>query len=455
MTEARDLTKGPLARHLLALAPPAAASQLLISAFEFIDAYWTGRLAAGSAALAALGVGTYALWSLFSIGHIVESSTLALCARALGEQDRAKAVLAADRGAVFAVAMWIASLIFLLPAVPLVADLTGVVGTTRTMAIDYLGILVAGSITLYGFAALDAVFRAAGDTRTPMLLLVGGLAINAVLDPLLMNGGAGVPAFGLAGAAWATVSTRLLCLVAGTVILARRGLILRTPVAALRRLAPYQRYLKIGVPAGSTGFLYCITFMAIARVLAPWGEDAIAATAAGQRIESASWSIMFGVGTVAGAIVGQCLGAGLHDRARAGTRLALQSAAISGLLFGTLYFLVRDPLIAFIAPNQPGVLTYGRAYLLAVAAAQVFMAVELVLQQALTGAGDTVPPMLIIVSLTAARIPLAWWMAGPLDLGPPGVFWAFTISSIAKALILAAWYRRGTWISRGLAATGS
>ena len=72
-------------------------------------------------------------------------------------------------------------------------------------------------------------------------------------------------------------------------------------------------------------------------------------------------------------------------------------------------------------------------------------ALEYVLDGAFAGAGDTLPPLLVGLPLTAARVPLAWFFAHPMGLGVDGIWIAITISTMAKGILLALWFRRGRW----------
>ena len=75
----------------------------------------------------------------------------------------------------------------------------------------------------------------------------------------------------------------------------------------------------------------------------------------------------------------------------------------------------------------------------------VFSAVDVVMAQSFTGAGDTIPPSIIDIPLTIARVPVAWALAIPLGLGPVGTWWTITGSAILKGVFLALWFARGKW----------
>ena len=443
----RDLTQGTVAGHALRMAPPAVVSTLILTAFEIVDSYWVGRSEGAVSALAGLAVGTYVLWALYGVGHMVASGTLACVAQAVGAGDRDRARWMAREGLRLAGLAGLASLALLGPGVGLLLDITGIEGTTRAQSSSYLSVVLVGAFSLYGFAAVEAAFRGWGDTRTPMWLIGGALAANVLLDPLLIFGGFGIPALGLEGAAWATVITRSLGVAAGLFMLIRRGLLRRTrPPGTSFGLG---RIVRIGLPPGISGVLYCVTFLGLVRLLGAEDEAAVSAFGVGQKAESFSWSAMVGLGCVASAFVGQNLGAGLRERARAGLlKLGLMGAGLS-LISAALFLICPDALIEFFAPGQPEILEYGRVYLAIVAVSQVFLALEIILEMGITASGDSLPPMIIVVVLTLARVPIAMGLDAAFDLGVAAVFWAVTISTALKGVAMLLWYRRGTWVKRG------
>lgn len=78
------------------------------------------------------------------------------------------------------------------------------------------------------------------------------------------------------------------------------------------------------------------------------------------------------------------------------------------------------------------------------------MALEIVLEGAFSGAGDTIPPMIVLIPGAVVRVPLAYYLAFDLNWGINGVWWTLTITTTIKALILAYWFGRGRWKLRKL-----
>jgi putative MATE family efflux protein len=184
-----------------------------------------------------------------------------------------------------------------------------------TLGAAYLRTYLLGAPLIYGFFAVDAGFRASGDTRTPFLILLVSVAVTLVLDPLLIMGAGGLPRMGIAGAAVATVATRGGAFLIGLVLLARRGLL----TFGLPRRSTIVTVCRVGLPTALTGVLFSAIYVVLTRTTTRFGTPALAALGVGHRIESWFYMIGVGFGAAAAAIVGQNLGAGRPDRAaRAG-----------------------------------------------------------------------------------------------------------------------------------------
>jgi Na+-driven multidrug efflux pump len=149
-----------------------------------------------------------------------------------------------------------------------------------------------------------------------------------------------------------------------------------------------------------------------------------------------------GFGLASAAVVGQNIGAGRIDRARAAAWLTASYACAAGAL-GAIAFIAFPDVMVGVFVRDPAVIADGAMYLRAMAASQITMGLEIVLDASLGGAGYTVQPMLWNASITAARIPLAMWLAGVL--GVAGVWWAIGVTSVARGVAMAMLWKGGRW----------
>ena len=431
------LVRDPLGRVVRQVALPAVASNLLMTVFLAADAFWVGtRL--GATALAAVTAAVFWVWMGISVAEMVSIGLTAVAARRHGERRPHEAARAAGEALLLAIGLgglaaaagrlWLPQL-FSAMAVP---------GDVAAFGRAYLGLYVLAAPVLYGYFVVDATFRASGDTRTPFVILLVSVVVALVLDPVLILGLGPAPRLGIAGAALATVATRSLAFAAGLILLRRRGML------AFRRPRPGMllRIARIGLPTATTGVLFSVVYVLVARTASAFGTPALAALGLGFRVESWLYMIGVGFGAAAAAVVGQNLGAGLVQRAERAGWMMLGAASLPAALFAGLALLVPASLAALFT-RDPLVIAETARYLRIAALAQLVVCAEVVLEGALGGAGATLAPMLASTTLTAARVPLAAWAAA--RHGVEGLWWVISLTATARGLAMLALWRLGRW----------
>ena len=435
--ERRSLVDLPLPRVIARLALPAVLSNLLMTVFFSVDAYWVGtRL--GSSALAAVTASMFWIWMLVALAEMVSVGLTAVAARRHGEQRPEEAARLVGELVRFTLIMGV---IVAAVGLSLIDHLFTAMRTSpeaTALGRLYLGTYLLGAPLVYGFFAVDAGFRASGDTRTPFLLLAGSVAVTIVLDPLLILGWGPFPELGIAGAALATVATRGAAFAAGLIILARRKMI----AAGRVRAASVVTVSRVGLPVALTGVLFSVIYIVIARTTTSFGTAALAALGVGHRVESWMFMVGIGFGVSAAAIVGQNLGAGRADRAERAGWLTVAYASAPGLL-ACIAQLIWPEALAALFTRDPDVIAEGARYLRIAAVSQLFICSEIVLEGALGGAGATVSPMLASTILSAARIPLVAWAA--LRWGTTGIWWVISLTAVGRGLAMMLLWYVGRW----------
>jgi putative MATE family efflux protein len=205
--------------------------------------------------------------------------------------------------------------------------------------------------------------------------------------------------------------------------------------------------VRIGIPISISGVVFCVVYLFVNRITAGFGTEAVAALGIGNRIESINYLISFGFSTAVATLVGQNLGAGNPDRA---AELAYKTVKLitSFTGFTAILFLIFPEILIRFFVDDPAVVDAGRSYVRILALSQILMGWEIVLEGAFSGAGDTVPPMIVSIPGSILRIPLAWWLAIVLGWGVTGVWWTITISSVLKGTALLIWFSLGRWKTR-------
>lgn len=432
-----ELTSGPLPRTILRLAIPAVGTTMLTLVLLLIDTFWVGRLL-GPAALAAVSTAGFAVWMMNALAQMIEVGLTAVASRRHGEGSHGLAAVAAGSTLMLALLLGCAVAAAGGFFVPLLFAAMNTPPVVTELGHRYLGTYLLGAPAVFGFYAVEASFRAAGDTRTPLVLLAGSVTLSLVLNPLLILGWGPLPTLGMAGPAVAMQATRGTVTVLGLLLLRRRELVrfdVRDWFIALRAM-------RVGLPVAGTGIFFSLVYVALTRIITPFGVPALAALGIGHKLEGLSYMVATGFGLAAATLVGQNLGAGRVDRAKAAGWITAGYACTTGALVALAFVAIPD-LMTGIFTRDAAVVAEGSSYLRALALAQISMGLEIVFESALGGAGYTVRPMFWSGLFTVARIPLSAWLAGPF--GVTGVWWVIGLTAVFRGLAMAALWRTGRW----------
>lgn len=444
MAKVEHITDGPIYSTILKLAWPVVAAMFLEFALSITDYFWVGFL--GTAEQDALTSSMITTWTMFATINIIVTGLTALVSRAIGAEDKPKAVYVSRQGILMAIGIGLVFSILGVLATPFILKFMKASPHVVDLGVTYLRIFFAGVILFFINDALGSIFRASGNTKSPTFAFAVGTVINIGLDPLLIFGWGPIPAFGIAGAAIATIISVfftfliLLALIFKGQLEFSIGRWYRTHVD----FSMMFKIFRIGLPVSLQNITFIIIYWFIIQIVHNYGDAAGAAMGLGNRMESISYLIAFGFSMAASTMVGQNLGAGKPDRAAKcvwGTiKIIILETAIVSILFISI-----PETIASLFSSDPVVIKMAADYLVILGLSQVFMGIEIVLQGSFAGAGDTTPPMIVSIPGSIARLPLAYYFCFVLDIGINGVWWSLTITSLIKAVVLFFWFRQNKW----------
>ncbi len=432
-----SLTVGPLRPVILKLAAPAVAMMACHFCFNLIDAIWVGHLI-GPAALAAVSTAGFYVWVLLSLGEMVEVGLIAVAARRHGEGRPDVAARAAAAAVLYALA---AGSVVALIGFVLTDDLFRLMTVPPDVAAlghRYLRTWLLGGPLVFGFFAIEATFRASGDTRTPFLLLMASVPLSVGLDPLLIAGLGPFPRLGVEGAAVASVMVRGGGFLIGIGIAWKRGL-LRLDRPEWRAVPTVAR---VGAPLSLAGVLLSTVYMWLTRYTSRFGTAAIAALGVGHKVEGLGFIAISGFALSASALVGQNLGAGQEARARQAVRMTVGYCLAVTITTAAAFLTIPRTLVALFTPD-PAVIADGSLYLRVIAFAQIGQTFEIILEGALAGAGYTLWPQIASTTLTLLRVPLAAWWSG--TFGVLGIWLALSATAVARGVAMTLFWLRGSW----------
>ncbi len=441
---ARDLTQGSIPRHVVALAIPALFSMFALVLNNMIDTGLVGHL--GAAEVAAVGSAGFMIWIIFSIMDIFSVGTVAIISRHYGagelEQASEKAMHIIKFAVFFSIGLAVIGVIF----AGNIYSLLNLAPDVEAMGRVYLRIVFLALPALFLAEAGGSVFRAVGDTKTPMIIMITAVGSNIVLDILLIYGVWFFPRLETMGAAIATSVAHTISFGLGLLMVLKGRLPFRIipPLRGRIDFSVIRKMFAIGLPTSLASINFALVYLAMTRIMSEFGTNAVAAIPVGNRAESISYMTCFGFYIAASAMVGQNLGARQPERASRAAWITLGIISAITFLYGVVFFVLPERITSLLT-NDPEVIMIASQYLRILAFSQVFMAFEFVLEGAFAGAGNTIPPMIVSIPGTLIRIPLSYLLAITMGMGPAGIFWAITISTIMKGIAILIWFNTGSW----------
>ena len=440
----RDWTKGSILRNLLLLSWPMVVMEFLFAISQLVDMIWVGRL--GSSSIAGVGLANIVLMLLMSVDIGFVMGSRAIIARCIGAKDQRGANHAAGQTIILAVTWGILVTVLGFPLAENIISLFGVNPEVIGQGTAYMRVMLAGWISMEVLVMCLYSIQSSGDTMTPMIVEIIIRAVHMTLCPFLVLGLWIFPQLGVSGAALSNVISQCL----GAVILLWILLKGRTRLhLSWRDFQPVphtiRRILKIGIPALVMNLQKSFGDLLLVRIITPFGTLAIAAHSIVFRVEMFLSAPAFSIGGGAGVLVGQNLGAGQPKRAARSGWLAIAVVETFMLLCGIAILLWAEHIIG-IFTTEPDLLQVGSSFLRIAALGYIMLAIVLILQFSIAGAGDTLPTMIFsIVMLWLVQLPLAYFLPGLTGLGVYGVRWAIVAGTTVGAILYLAYFLLGRW----------
>lgn len=441
----RNLTEGPEARVILSFVAPMLIGNVFQQLYTVVDSIVVGQFV-GKTALAAVGSSFPIIFLLLALIMGVTMGSGIMVSQFYGAKDMEKVRRTISTAYIYVV---VASVVLSIAGVFLARPLLMLLRTPADVldqGVIYLRVIFGGMLVSFGYNALTAVFRAVGDSKTPLYFLIVATLTNIVLDLVFVL----VLDWGVAGVAWATIISQgiafVLCWIA----------MQRSPHEVLHfdlRYMTFDRELflqsmRIGIPSGVQQVLVAMGFMAITRIVNGFGTDTIAGYAAASRLDSFAGMPAMNFSMALVTFVGQNLGARKPERVRKGLLATLLMSSVIAAVVTAVMVGFRGSLI-HIFSGDPEVVRIGGRYLAIVGSGYLLFSAMFILGAVPRGAGDTMIPMLItLLTLWIVRIPLSIWLSS--FLGSDGIWWSLPAAWLIGAVLSGAYYLSGRWRRRVL-----
>lgn len=427
-----NLLQGPIFKSLSLLAIPIMATYFIQMAYNLVDMLWIGYL--GSGAVASIGVSGNFMYLANGLVNMPKVGSQALVGQSLGAQNKKETrayIQAAFQSAIFFAVIYGIIIILFQKSLIQLFNLTD--PTIIQDAQNYLWITCGFVLFSFVNQIFTGILTAAGHSKSTFIATTTGLVLNLILDPILIF----VFDLKVVGAALATIIAQFI--VTLVFLYDARNLEIFNEFQLLSKPEKNHiaKILKIGFPTSVQSMLFTCISMYIARLISAFGAISVAVQKVGSQIESISWMAADGFSASINAFTSQNYGAKNYTRVNKGYKTGMLVVSLWGFLTTCiLIFLPGSIFSCFI--HETNILPYGIDYLRILGYSQLFMCVEIATQGAFNGLGKTLPPSIVSIVFTSARIPMAILFSH--YLGVNGVWWAISISSMIKGIVLVTWF---------------
>lgn len=436
-----------LPKTVLKLAWPVVVEMTFFGLGAIINTILVGRL--GASALAAVGLAQQVEFMIQVFFAAIGIGGTAIVARHIGagEGDRANKAMNQTfvLSYILGLAITVPVLAFASEAMVLMRARPDVV----VLGADYIRIISFSILPGYLLIGGCACIRGAGNTRTPMIIMMGVTVCNVVFGYLLIYGGLGFPSLGVSGAALAMGISRLIGACAVIAILVKGTGFLKYSFrdAFHMDFGMIKRIFSVGLPAGIEQIQLQVALTIYTVVISSLGTQVMAAHSLAIRIESLAFMPGFGFGIAAMTLVGQSLGAKKPELAEKAGNLAQRYAMIVMTLIGGILFVYGEE-IASIFISDAAVIGLAAVSMKIWAFGMTMMGKSNTLAGGLRGAGDTRWVLLIMTACVwLLRLPLAFFFAYTLELGAIGAWTAAVLDMNARGLFMWRRFSAGKWKS--------
>lgn len=410
---------------------PTVAAMLVNGLYQVVDGIFIGRFV-GADGLAGINVAWPVIGSILGLGMLVGVGTGALVSIRQGEKDTqgAKQILATGLTLLLALTPLVAGVLFFF------ADdflrWQGAEGRVFDLGLQYLQILIVGSVFTLGSIAMPFLLRNDDSPNLATILMVVGAVINIVLDYLFiawLN-------WELTGAALATAIAQLVVTGLGLAYFFSRRANLRLRWSELRlKLDVIPQIFAIGT---SSFFMYAYGSMMVAlhnALFAQYGNQLmIGAYAILGYIVTVYYLTAEGIANGMQPLVSYNHGAKRHDNIRQLLKIAMVSSVSVGMVFIVLLNIFPREFVSVFNSEDPQLVEYTvlgiRLHMFALAL-DGFLVVAGAYYQAVNKGGKA---MFVTVGNMLIQLPFLYIM--PKLFGVPGIWIAYPLSNIALSVVV-------------------
>ena len=358
----KHLLEDDIPKLLKQIAIPASTGMFFNTMYNVVDTFYAGLIS--TKAIAALSLSFMIFFMIIGLGYGFSSAITALIGNSFGRKKNHLASIYAHKGIFFLqfLALILMAVGFIVS--PFLFQLLGASGYYLSISLEYIYVILSGTIFFMTNFALNAILVARGDTKTYRNTLIFGFFANLALNPLFIYGFLFIPAMGIKGIALATVLIQVLNM------FYMFYKVLQTKMIHFENLKYFLPHKKIysdlirqGLPASLNMLTMAFGSILLTYFVSHYGVKAVAGYGIGFRVEQLMLLPALGLSTAVLSLVSNNYGAKLYDRVNLIVRKALQYGFIIST-FGIAFLYLVGEFIIKQFDKDLEVIQYGFDYIL-------------------------------------------------------------------------------------------
>lgn len=440
----KDLTKGSIIGNLWSLSWPMTISTTIMMLGPIIDMVWIGKL--GSPEMAGVGISGIVVSLINSLIMGLFTGLRAMVARFVGAGDKEQANHVSQQafviGAVLSLLMAVVGQLFATSIMKLWDLEPDVIAAGAT----YMRIELIGTFTMSFGILAQSIMQASGDAQTPMKISVGTRIFHIALCPFLIFGWWIFPQLDVSGAALTGVISQGIGGAIGLWVLFSG----RTRLHISLRNFKFDksiiwRMVKIGIPSSLGGIHMNIGSIVFMWFIAPFGTLAVAGHNLVSRVDMFVLMPAIGLGSAAGILAAQNLGAQQPGRSAKTAWIAIGWFTGVMFIFSIVIWFFADGIVRIFNPETE-LIDLASIFLKIQTVSYMCNGLMMVMMSIMNTVGDTLIAFIIdLVTMWGIRVPLAVLLPKIANLGVYGVRWALVADTVSSAIIFIIYFQSGRW----------
>ncbi|HBC46025.1 MAG TPA: hypothetical protein DCZ43_03160 [candidate division Zixibacteria bacterium] len=444
-----DYTEGSITSAILKMGLPSMFGFLSQNIYGLVNMFWVSHLPESESAVAGITFFNNLAWFLGTFNHLIGPGSVAIISRRYGEKEYDKTekaiketlVLKLLFGAVFGVV----GFIFL----PQMMYLIGARDEAYKLGLVYGRIIFIGLPINYAIWTIFTALRGVANPHKAMALMFGFSVMNMILDPILIFGWLGIPAFGMVGAAYASVITFVTIFLIGVWLFFAGHTNIRLHLKGKEKMGLDTMWIliKLGIPSWLAEMSFSSSRLLITPMIAGFGTAVVAAYGVSNQIMGIGFTILVGVGLGLSSLIGHTVGAEKIERAKTTGDKSIALAVGVMTVFALFIFVLARQVLGIFFTN-PDTIEHGVGLIRIITLCMPFMGALMMIEFIHTGVGLNTPAMVInIINAWVLQVVPIFLFRQFFGGGEHIIWWIMTLAAAISSCLFYIYYQRGRWLT--------